>query len=245
MLSEKYRPGGFDEVVAQDKALSRIRAVGKNGLRFRIDTLTRRSTLREPWENVRWYESGRSLDIGLSSARPPSKTYAWNTYGRAVASAECFVRCPVRASGRGYRRVAGVERPVEYEARETATGKVAAHDILLAIGWCATRGIQIQMAAGMSTSILWLCRNCSAGQSSNTNACITRMATAGTIDRRTWNYGPAKSRRGNECLTRLRGVSSFYRSMRPACSNRDIEGVDHHNNLRAALQDIEAGAMLA
>lgn len=40
MLTEKYRPRSFSDVVAQDKALARIRAVGKNGLGGRAFWIT-------------------------------------------------------------------------------------------------------------------------------------------------------------------------------------------------------------
>lgn len=40
MLTEKYRPRSFAEVVAQDKALARIRAIGRNGLGGRAFWIT-------------------------------------------------------------------------------------------------------------------------------------------------------------------------------------------------------------
>lgn len=211
MLTEKYRPRSFDQVVAQDKALARIRSVGKNGY------------------------GGRAYWI--TGASGTGKT----TIARLIAAevADPFCTIEIDAGELTIGKLRDIERSMRLYGFGSKPGR--AYIVNEAHGLTAPviRALLVTLEP-IPAHVVWVFTTTVDGQES---------LFEGQIDAH-----PLLSRCTTVAFSRQGLAKAFARHTQAIAVTEGLDGKpteayvrlvqDHHNNMRAAIQDIEAGGMM-
>lgn len=212
MLTEKYRPRRFDEVVAQDKAIARIKAVGKNGL------------------------GGRAFWITGSSGT--GKT----TIARLIAAevADPFCTVEIDAGELNMPTLRDIERTQRLYGFGSKTGRAYIVNEAHGLTGAVMRALLVTLEP-IPAHVVWLF--------------TTTVEGEATLFEDHADAPPLLSRCVTLALSRQGLAKAFARHAQAIAVTEGLDGrptaayvrlvQDHHNNLRAALQDIEAGVMLA
>jgi DNA polymerase III gamma/tau subunit len=212
MLTEKYRPRSFSEVVAQDKAIARIRAVGKNGL------------------------GGRAFWITGSSGT--GKT----TIARLIAAevADPFCTVEIDAGELNMPTLRDIERTQCLYGFGSKPGRAYIVNEAHGLKAPVIRALLVALEP-IPAHVAWIFTTTSDGQ----EALFDDQMDA----------HPLLSRCTTLALSRQGLAQAFARHAQAIAVTEGLDGKptaayvrlvqDHHNNLRAAIQDIEAGLMLA